>query len=159
MQRHIKSRPDGDYQEVVPPGTMKFLDFARLRLSDGRKYSGSTGTREAVLDVFSGSAGISIKGSNGKQEFTRVGSRADVFAGPPVMVYIPPHSSYEVSANSPALDAGIFSAPSNAAAPPVLLEGAQVTAREVGNGNWQRTVYSALDQNTPAERLLAGETL
>ena len=159
MQRHIKSRPDGDYQEVVPPGTMKFLDFARLRLSDGRKYSGSTGTREAVLDVFSGSAGISIKGSNGKQEFTRVGGRADVFAGPPVMVYIPPHSSYEVSANSPALDAGIFSAPSNAAAPPVLLEGAQVTAREVGNGNWQRTVYSALDQNTPAERLLAGETL
>jgi 5-deoxy-glucuronate isomerase len=39
------------------------------------------------------------------------------------------------------------------------MEGATVTSKQVGRDNWQRTVYSALDQNVPAERLLAGETV
>ena len=34
-----------------------------------------------------------------------------------------------------------------------------VISKQVGRDNWQRTVYSALDENVPAERLLAGETL
>ena len=89
-----------------------------------------------------------------------VGGRADVFSGPPVMLYIPPQSTYEIVSQSSGLDVGIFSAPSNATnASPVLLEGAAVVARQIGRGNWQRTVYSALAENTPAERLLAGETL
>jgi 5-deoxy-glucuronate isomerase len=88
-----------------------------------------------------------------------VGTRADVFSGPPVMVYVPPQCRYEVKALSGALDLGIFSAPSNAVAPPALLEGPKVVAREIGRGNWQRTVFSALAENVPAERLLAGETL
>src|SRR5207248_2432777 len=108
MERHIKSRPDGNYQEIVRPGTLRFLDFAR----------------------------------------------------PPVMLYIPAQSTYEIVAQSDGLDVGIFSAPSNATmASPALLEGAAVVARQIGRGNWQRTVYSALAENTPAERLLAGETL
>ena len=34
-----------------------------------------------------------------------------------------------------------------------------VTSKQVGRGNFERKVYSALDQNLAAERLLAGETL
>jgi 5-deoxy-glucuronate isomerase len=159
MQRHIKFRADGNYQQIVAPGTMRFLDFARLELPSGQKYSGHTGPREAVVDVFSGAASIKIEAPNGAQEYGEVGGRADVFSGPPAMVYIPPQSKYEIAASSSAFDAGIFSAPSKAASVPALLEGPGVIAREVGHGNWQRTVYSALDQNTFAERLLAGETL
>jgi 5-deoxy-glucuronate isomerase len=158
MQRHIKSRADGKYQQIVAPGTMRYLDFARLQLSTGSSYAGSTGTREAVLDIFSGTAAITIESPQGQREFA-AGRRPDVFSGPPVMVYVPPQSRYEISATSASFDAGIFSAPSTAAAAPAVLEGPAVTAREVGQANWQRTVYSALDQNTPAERLLAGETL
>ena len=36
---------------------------------------------------------------------------------------------------------------------------AEVTAKNVGRDNWQRTVYSALAENVGAERLLAGETV
>ena len=81
-----------------------------------------------------------------------------VFSGPPVMSYIPPNSQVEIIADA-AADLGIFSAPSNAHIPAALMEGATVTRKQVGRENWQRTVYSALDQNVPAERLLAGETL
>jgi len=50
-------------------------------------------------------------------------------------------------------------APSTATAPPTLLAGPEVTAKNVGRDNWQRTVYSALAENVAAERLLAGETV
>jgi 5-deoxy-glucuronate isomerase len=160
MQRHIKSLPDGNFQQIVAPGTMRFLDFARLRLLNGQQHSGLTDEREAVLDVFSGTAAVSVAGPAGRRHFERVGVRADVFSGPPVMVYMPPHSGYEITVKSEEFDAGLFTAPSAAsAARAELLEGACVTAREVGRDNWQRTVYSALDLTTPAERLLAGETL
>ncbi|HLY59295.1 MAG TPA: 5-deoxy-glucuronate isomerase [Terriglobia bacterium] len=160
MERLIKSKHNGNYQEIVRPGTMRFLDFGRLQLPKGERFSGATGTREAVLDVFSGSATISISSSDGsKQSFKNVGGRSDVFSAPPVMVYIPPQTSYEIVAESGALDAGLFSAPSQCAAQPALLQGSSVVANNVGRDNWQRTVYSALDLETPAERLLAGETL
>ena len=142
MERHIKARPDGNYQEIVRPGTLRFLDFARLRLNKGEKHSRVTGPRECVLDIFSGVASVSVESSSSagspdpahglvarpsvpkKQHFPRVGGRADVFSGPPVMLYIPPQCAYEIVALSAGLDAGIFSAPSNATnASPALLEG------------------------------------
>jgi 5-deoxy-glucuronate isomerase len=160
MERLIKSRHNGNFQEIVRPGTLRFLDFGRVQLQKGERYSATMGTRETVLDVFSGTATVSISGAGGsKHSFSKVGGRTDVFSAPPVMVYIPPKSSYQIVAESDSFDAGIFSAPSESAAPPALLQGLTVEAKEVGRDNWQRTVYSALDLKTPAQRLLAGETL
>ncbi len=160
MERLIKSRPNGHYQQIVPPGIMRFLDFGRLQLRKDERYSGSTGSRESVLDFFSGTASVTIESGGGKnQSLNRVGGRADLFSTPPVMLYIPPQSAYEIISASDALDVGIFSAPSQCSAQPALLEGSAVVAREVGRDNWRRTVYSALGENVPAERLLAGETV
>jgi 5-deoxy-glucuronate isomerase len=159
MERLIKSKHDGNFQQIVPAGTMRFLDFGRLQLPEGERFSGSTGSRESVLDVFSGTANVTIERGGNKQNFNKVGARGDVFSGPPVMIYIPPNSSYEIKSLSGKLDAGIFSAPSVCTTPAALLEGSTVVTNEVGRDNWRRTVYSALGINTPAERLLAGETL
>jgi len=160
MKRLIKSQPNGSYQQIVPPGIMRFLDFALVRLKWGEEHSGEAGDREYVLDVFSGVATIVVEASGDRAAFsTRAGGRADVFAGPPVMVYIPPGTRYRIIGETKSFEAGIFSAPSEARAEPVLLAGSAVTARQVGHGNWQRTVYSALGENVPAHRLLAGETL
>ncbi len=160
MERHIKAKPNGKYQQIVAPGTMRFLDFGRLQLKSGEKHSGNTGEREYVLDIFSGTASVSVEGDRGaKQVFPKAGVRPDVFSGPPVMVYIPMHSSFEITAASGGVDIGIFSAPSATVAEPRLLAGKDVTATKTGRDNWRRTVYSALDLNTEAERLLAGETL
>jgi len=160
MNRHIKSQKNGRVQEIVPAGTMRFLDFVRVQLPESDIYSGQTGSREAVVDVFSGNASIRVATADGKEHpMTPVGDRADVFSGPPAMVYIPPNSAYEIKAGSVNLDLGVFSAPSKATAAPALLREKEVVAKQVGQGNWQRLVYSALAENVPAERLLAGETL
>ncbi len=160
MDRHIKSHKNGRIQEIVPAGKMRFLDFVRVQLPKSEIHSGQTGSREAVVDVFSGKASIRVATADGKEHaMTPVGGRADVFSGPPAMVYIPPDSAYEIKAGSESLDLGVFSAPSKATASPAMLQGKSVIAKEVGRGNWQRTVYSALAENVPAERLLAGETL
>jgi 5-deoxy-glucuronate isomerase len=160
MDRLIKAQPDGGLQQIVPTGVLRFLDFARWRLKQGERHTAQTGERECVLDVFAGTGTVTVKTAEGSQQvFADIGDRADVFSGPPVMVYVPPRASYEVMAASPSLDLGLFSAPSRGAAPPALLAGPAVTAKKVGRDNWQRTVYSALAEDVPAERLLAGETL
>ena len=101
MERHIKARADGKFQQIVEPGIMKFLDFARAQLNSGETHSGKTGDREYVLDIFSGTATISIESSKGeKQVYENAGGRADVFSGPPVMVYVPVQSSFEIKATS-----------------------------------------------------------
>jgi 5-deoxy-glucuronate isomerase len=160
MERLIKARAGRGLQPIVRPGVLRFLDFARLNLVKGHMHSAKAQGREYVLDIFSGTATVTVEIGNGqKQIFSNVGARADVFSGPPVMVYLPPQSSYEITAESEIFDAGIFSAPATATAPPALLEGAAVVAKQVGRDNWQRTVYSVLTEDVPAQRLLAGETL
>ena len=160
MDRHIKAKANGKYQEIVSPGTMRFLDFARLQLRSGEKHAAETGEREYAFDIFSGTASISVESVLGrKQVFPRAGTRPDVFSGPPVMLYLPPHSSFEITADSEALDVGVFSAPAKTLTHPQLMEGSDVAKSEVGRDNWRRTVYSALAENVPAERLLAGETV
>ncbi len=160
MNRHIKAQHDGQFQQIVHPGILRFLDFSRLQLRKGERHSATTGAREYVFDLFSGTASITIEDARGKKSaFERAGGRADVFSGPPEMVYIAPKCKYVVVATSDALDVGIFSAPSQSAAEPALLPASSVVARQIGRDNWQRTVYSALVENVRAERLLAGETL
>lgn len=160
MNRHIKSRCGNGYQPIVAPGTMRFLDFARLELAKGEKYSGDTGERELVVDIFGGLAKVTIETSSGERAtYESAGAREDVFSGPPAMVYIPIHSSFSVEAISPQFGAGLFTAPAKTVSAPRHLAGADVIAKQVGRENWQRTVYSALDERTNAERLLAGETL
>jgi 5-deoxy-glucuronate isomerase len=160
MNRLIKAPHQGKYVQLVPTGTMRFLDFTRLQLEKGERHSLETGAREYVLDFFSGAGSVAIEPASGKKTiFEKVGGRTDVFSGPPDMVYIPPQARFEVAATTEHLDVGIFSAPSSAKAPPSLRSGAGVTASQVGRDNWRRTVYSALAEDVSAERLLAGETL
>jgi 5-deoxy-glucuronate isomerase len=139
---------------------MRFMEFGRLQLKKGQQHSWRTGEREYVMDIFAGTASVKVAGPNGgSKEFNRIGGRASVFSGPPVMVYMPPDCSYIVNAESEMLDVGIFSAASHAKLQPMLVEGSQVVKNDVGRDNWRRTVYSVLNENVAAERLLAGETL
>jgi len=160
MDRLIRAPKNGKLQAIVKPGTLRFLDFSRLQVEKGDRHSLNTGDREYVLDLFSGRATVSVTTvGRSKEIYDKVGGRTDVFAGPPVMIYVPPQSRVEIKADSETFDMGIFSAPSQAQVPPALLSGSTVTAKQVGRDNWTRTVYSALAENVPAERLLAGETL
>ena len=160
MNRHIKAARDGKFQQIVAPGELRFLDFARLQLESGEKHSGSTGAREWVMDIFGGRAKVTVRTAEGREEtYESAGTREDVFSGPPAMVYIPIQSTFEIEALTKLFDAGLFSAPAQTNSPARLLAGADVITKQVGRDNWQRTIHSALDERVSVERLLAGETL
>ncbi len=161
MERLIKAKATArNFEYVVPPGVLRYLDFARLHLDRGVGYAGRSGDREIVIDLFTGSGGVSVKSASGKNfAFSVSAGREDVFSGPPGMVYIPPRAEYHVTSGPEELQAGIFSAPSTATTDPAFIAPEQAVAKQVGRENWTRTVYSGLAENIPAERLLAGETL
>lgn len=161
MQRHIKARPvDHGAKDwhVLPPGVLRFLEFTLLALKDGDAYSGSTSDRECVLDVFSGIASIEVEGSSSKGIF-RAGGRSDVFSGPPSVLYLPPRCDFQVRAASQTFRAGLFSSPAKHPGRPMLIEGSSVVTKQVGQGSFERTVHTAIGEDFPAERVLAGETL
>jgi len=158
MERLIKSRQVDGYDPILPPGAMKYLEFGRLRLNKGQHYEAETGAREFVGDLFSGT--VNVSGSHPDQAgpiCLDFGRRGDVFSSPPAMFYAPPHSLFRIKADSDDVDLGLFSAPSESTTPAAVLAG--VTSVTAGKSNWQRTVYTALGENFPAERLIAGETL
>lgn len=158
MERLIKKNGHEKYAQIVAPGTLRFLDFARLRLERGEAHTLETGSREAALDIFGGAISVTVEYPEGKIAFERAGERADVFSGAPALIYVPPESRCKIAGAAKA-DVGIFTAASFAAIPPALLQGKDVSAKTVGRGNWSRTVYSALGDNLAAGSLLVGETL
>ncbi|HSB77105.1 MAG TPA: 5-deoxy-glucuronate isomerase, partial [Terriglobales bacterium] len=162
MQRLIKAQsgdPSTFQRQVVPPGAMRFLDFSLLTLPGGRAYHASTAGREALLYVFSGIADVSLQGRDFQQDFAGVGGRSDVFSGPPCVLFIPPQCGYEIKAASSGFHAGLFSAPATQPHAPVLVGSGAIQGKQVGQGSFQRTVYTAVGESLPAERLLAGETM
>jgi 5-deoxy-D-glucuronate isomerase len=87
MERLLKAQAKGGFQQIIRPGVLRFLDFARLNLVKDQKHSAKAQGREYVLDIFSGRATVTVETADGqKQVFSNVGARADVFSGPPVMV-------------------------------------------------------------------------
>src|ERR1035437_4747348 len=110
MDRLIKARENGKFQQIVAPGALRFLDFATLRLDKGERHTLETGPREYVLDIFGGMASLSISTvGRSKEVYSQIGKRADVFSGPPVMSSIPPNSQVQIKAES-TLELGISSA-------------------------------------------------
>ena len=162
MERVIKSKALArNFEHVVPPGGLRFLDFARLELKPGESNQGKSEARELVVDIFTGDGTATVKNKARKDfEFQVSAGRPDVFSGPPGMIYIPPQAEYKITGGKEKLDTGIFSAPSTSVdTPPAYIPPKDAVAKEVGKANWQRTVYSSLADNIPAERLLAGETI
>lgn len=161
MQRLIKATPqDGGtkFRAIVPAGVMRFLEFAVLNLQPNETYEGFTGSRECVLDVFSGVTAVTVSGQRGEQVFPKIGGRENVFSGAPAVVYLPAQSSFRIQAGS-RLRAGLFSAPAQRELAPALIAGNSVISKQVGQDSFQRTVHTAIGENFAAERVLAGETM
>src|SRR5690242_6044421 len=105
----------------------KLLDFALLRLDKEQTWQGSTDNRECVAVILGGKATITA----GDQTFTRIGKRANVFGGKPFSVYMPPRTSFQISAHSSLEVALCYAAEiPNAPAPQPFL----ITPAEVDNG-------------------------
>ena len=77
MDRLIKAHKNGKFRQVIEPGALRFLDFATLQLGKGDRHTISTGAREYVLDIFSGSITLVIDTTGRSKEiYSRIGKRS-----------------------------------------------------------------------------------
>ena len=132
------------------------LGFSKLNLEAGQSYSGSSGEREILLVALAGRAKITVNGL----EFSKVGGRANVFAGLPHSVYIPCGSSFTILALSK-FEAALPSAPSDLSCQPYEIKPEQVNTGKWGALNYSRSFREILVQpnGLPAARLIVGETI
>jgi 5-deoxy-glucuronate isomerase len=150
--------PDGDGLLVrVTPESAGWghVGFEVYRLEDGMRVERSTAGHEACVVMLSGHADVTFGG----HEWTRVGSRDSVFAGPPDAVYVPPGGELQVAGASGGCEVALCWAPATTGAAPTLLPASGVTPFSRGSGRTERTILNLLMEDRDAESLLVTEVL
>lgn len=158
MSRYFTSIGSAEGLNRPVENACQLLDFARLVLPAGASHAGETGNREVLLVLMGGRCTV----RSGDHTFTKVGKRANPFAGKPHAVYLPAGGRYVITAETN-LDAALCSAPADLATEPYVIEPAEVGAANVGAANFTRelrTILTITDQpDRPAQRLIVGETI
>ena len=128
------------------------IHFQARRLARGQSWSFAWGESELALVVLGGS----LDAQTNRGSWTGLGSRADVFAGPPTALYLPPHTSLSVSAATDC-EFAIAWAPSAAQHDPRLVRPADATVELRGGDHASRHINSILPPGFPCARLVVVE--
>src|SRR5579864_6707139 len=87
--------PKGEIISVAPHGdAWKYISFRVVRLTAGQMLDGETGNNEVAFVLIAGT--VDIKTSEGSWQ--EIGKRADPFSGPPMAVYLPALTAYQLLA-------------------------------------------------------------
>ncbi|MEW5826503.1 MAG: 5-deoxy-glucuronate isomerase [Candidatus Bipolaricaulota bacterium] len=144
----------------LPENPCRLLDFVRLVLPPGTTFDGDTEDREGLLVVLAGQAHVSAGGI----DFPSVGGRANVFAGRPHAVYLPPRCRYRVEVPSGGIgfEAALPLAKASDGSPPFLIEPEAVRSGKWGISNFSRTYHQICvhgqHPGRKVNRLIVGET-
>jgi len=130
----------------------EYLNFQALRLAAAQEHSGETGGNELGLVVLGGRCNVSS--SRGRWE--EVGERTSVFTGMPYTLYLPPGTSFTVSAITPC-DLAFCYCVAEETHPARLITPAEVEVEIRGGGNATRQINHILGPGFPAHRLLLCE--
>jgi 5-deoxy-glucuronate isomerase len=130
----------------------RHVGFEVVQLTAGEAWRRETGEREACLVWLRGSCNVETEGLRWRD----VGGRADVFAGPPQALYVPPRSWVKLVANG-AAEIAVGYAPAAKGAKARRLQQPRVEIR--GSGATERKIHHILMEDEPAEALLVTEVL
>jgi 5-deoxy-glucuronate isomerase len=130
----------------------ELLDFELLVLPAGESYAFSTHEREYAAVMLVGTASFKVRGAS----FPRVGSRQDVFAGKPSLVYIPAGSEVSVESEV-ACEVALCSAPGDVNTRPYSVQPDQVVSGSWGTFNNARDYDFLIGPSTPSARLFIAE--
>lgn len=152
-KRRTSLTTPGSYPLASPDeGIFRWLTAHLHVLNPGQQLRLDTGSHECVIDLLEGTIDI----WRGNQFWQQV-SRDSFFREGPTLLCIPPYSSGHLRAETsavvlevraPVADSGQWAVVRPGDAPP----------REVGQGNWQRTIWPGTSQLPVTQRLLVGET-
>src|SRR2546428_7053041 len=158
--QHIPGRAtQPGYKPIAGPelSPLTHLEFGLITLAAHPSLIWETRDREVVFYLLGGACEITVSGGAGALAGT-LGSRPDVFGGPPAALFAPAGSRVGLSALQDRTRLAVLSAPPAADRPPSLIVSAQTVTRAAGKDRWTRRVTSVVDQRV-GSRLLIGETV
>jgi len=129
----------------------KTINFSVRRLIEGQYWQSSTDGEEAALVILSGRA--TVDWGEGRRA---LGGRSNVFSGYPYAVYLPPHTAFEVDAETTCELADCRTL-SEAKLKPRLITPDDVRLEVRGGGNATRQILDIIRPEFPADRLLICE--
>ncbi len=109
---------------------------------------------ESVLVLLKGSFFVSFDG----KRFERIGPRADMFVAKPWAVYIPLGYGLQLRADSDA-QAVLSSVRAEKMYTPLIIRPEDINVKNVGKGSYSRQVFDIMGPDSPADRILIGETV
>ena len=128
------------------------ISFQSRRLGRGQRWSFAWTESELALVVLGGT--VSIESNRGS--WAGVGKRANVFAGLPSALYLPPHTSLSVTAETDCEFALAWAA-TKEEHPPRLVRPEDVTVELRGGDHASRHINSLLPPGFPCARLVVVE--
>ena len=130
----------------------QFLAFANVKLGRGGVYEAETGERELAIVGLGGR--FSVESSRGA--WREIGGRANVFAGKPHTLYLPPHTSLSI-ASEWGCDLALCFSDAGDAHEPRLIAPEDIRVEIRGGGNATRQIHHIIGPEFPAHRLLVCE--
>lgn len=128
------------------------LSFQARRLAAGDRWSSATTAHELALVVLSGR--LAVDSSRGR--WPALGERANVFAGRPYALYLPPDTTFEVRGLTPAVFAVAWT-PAVAPHAPRLITPAEVEVEIRGGDHATRQIHQVIPPGFPCHRLVVVE--
>ncbi len=157
LSRRQRSEPDSDGKLLAltqEEAGWQYVSFSVWRLSLGDRLEAETGDEEVGLVVLGGK--VSVDSSTGSWE--QFGQRESVFDGKPYVLYLPPHTSYRLTAAT-ACEVARGGARAEKGAQARLITPEEIGEEVRGEGNAQRQIRHLLEADQPAERLFLVEVI
>jgi 5-deoxy-glucuronate isomerase len=150
-----RAAADGVRLSVTPESAgWRYVGFEVRALKKGQRFTSPPGPRELCLVVLSGKARVVA----GDFDSGVIGERANVFAGLPWSVYVPPRREVVVEAAEDC-EVALCTAPAEGRLPPRVIPPSEVQALVRGMDSNARHIRNILPETAQAESLLVVEVI
>ncbi len=145
----------GIHHHITPASAgWVYVGFDVHSVQPGHSVAGSSGERELCLVFVAGRGAVTVNG----QDLGTLGKRMSPFEGNPWSVYVPPHSTWHVSAET-VVELAVCSAPAKGGLPVRVIPPGEVGHETRGKGTNTRHVRNILPDTATADSLLVVEVI
>jgi 5-deoxy-glucuronate isomerase len=155
LVRPARGAADGVLHHITPKSAgWSYVGFDVRALAPGQSAAEETGGREVCLVFISGRGRVNA----GDADLGLLGERSSPFEGSPWSVYVPAHSDWQVTAETP-VELAVCSAPAEGKLPARVIPPVEVGQETRGKGTNTRYVRNILPVGKEAESLLVVEVI
>jgi 5-deoxy-glucuronate isomerase len=143
-----------EYLRITPQTAgWDHLSFAARKMERGDTWEFATDDNELALVLLGGTCNV----TSNRGDWPEVGRRANVFAGMPYTLFLPPGTRFTVQARSESLDIAYGWCAASEAHPARLVKPADVEIEIRGGDNVTRQINKMIPPGFPASRLVVVE--